>query len=80
MKNAKAVVSALALTAAMALPAAAEELPLNTVTGGAGQEGVEGQALIAGGLAGSSIGLIAVVGLAVAVAASDNDDATATTE
>ena len=77
MNKAFSLISATALAAAMALPVAAEELPLNTVTGGQGQENVDGQA--AGGLgSGASAALAATAVVAVIVVADDEDDVVAT--
>lgn len=71
MKKATTFVTALALAAAMAAPVAANNVPLNNVSGGEGQELVKGQA-------GFTVGAGLVAGLAVlaVVAASDSSSST----
>lgn len=78
MNKVLSLVSATAMAAALALPAAANDVPLNTVTGGEGQEQASGQALAAGGLVTGTalVGAIAVV--AVVAAASDDDESSTT--
>lgn len=75
MKNALALIFA----ASIAGPLAAQEVPLNTVTGGTGVDQVDGQAeMVLGSLATNATILVATVA-AISVVASQADDEASTT-
>lgn len=78
MKN---VLVTVALTAAFAAPAFAQQLPLNSdVTGGQGVAAVDGQGLVLGGaLAGGTITAMVVVGAMVLVTVTQENGTTSTT-
>jgi hypothetical protein len=78
MKN---VIATVAITAAFAMPAFADTLPLNSdVTGGQGVASVAGQGLVLGGaLAGGTITAMVVVGAMVLVTITNDDGTTSTT-
>lgn len=70
------IISAIALSAAMAMPAFADEIPLNsTVTGGQGQAEVDGQAL--GGALNNGV-VVAAGALTVILIAAQGETVTST--
>lgn len=77
MKN---VLATVAVAAAFAAPAFAQDVPLNsTVSGGQGVSDSDGQGLVLGGaLAGGTITALAVIGAIVLVTIT-NDDGTVST-
>ncbi len=81
MTNVFKIVSAAALTAAMAMPAVAGNVPLNTtVSGGQGVENVDGQAVLGLGALGASGAALAALGLVVVVTVvADNDNTSTST-
>tara|TARA_R110002126_G_scaffold70114_5_gene176742 strand:+ start:3146 stop:3388 length:243 start_codon:yes stop_codon:yes gene_type:complete len=79
MTKALKIFSAVALSAAMALPAFADDIPLNsTVSGGAGQANVDGQTTLLSGELEAGIAIGATAAVIVALAGSNNATVTST--
>lgn len=74
MKKVIALASATALTAALTLPAAANNVPLNTVSGGEGQEIVVGDGHASGVI--PAMAVLGIVGIAVLIGSGSSSSST----